>query len=84
MAEEEQVCQCYTCRHKDDYKALEAYYHGNYDAYKDAVRLVEQLLDLEKVDNGALLSVLVRLKFELDCAGALLNEAEKQNGENNK
>lgn len=81
MAEEEQGCQCYTCRHKGDYKVLEAYYHGNYDAYKEAVRLVEQLQELKTVDKGALLSALSKLNYELDCAGAFLEEAEATNKE---
>lgn len=83
MAEEEQKCQCYTCRHKGDYKALEAYYHGNYDAYNEAVRIVGGLLELPTVDKGALLSALSKLKYELDCAGVFLEEAEAENKENN-
>lgn len=78
MAEEEQGCQCFCCRHKGDYKALEAYYHGNYDAYKEAAGIIEQILELNTVDKGALLSALTKLKYELDCAGAFLEEAETE------
>lgn len=69
-------CQCFTCKHKDDKEALEGYYTGAYDAYKEAIELVREAFPIDKsADWLKIKSLLSKLGYEKDCSGTLLEEA---------
>lgn len=69
-------CQCFTCKHKNDKEALEGYYTGAYEAYKEAIELVREAFpDDNSADWLKIKSLLSKLGYEKDCSGALLEEA---------
>lgn len=68
-------CQCFTCKHKNDKEALEGYYTGAYDAYKEAIELVREAFpDDKSADWSKIKSLLSKLDYEKDCSGTLLEE----------
>lgn len=69
-------CQCFTCRNKNNKEALVGYYTGAYEAYKEAIGIIQEQNCKDKADCHLIKSILSKLEYERDCSGALLEEAE--------
>lgn len=74
---ENSECQCFTCKNKNNPDLLEAYYHGAFEAYEDAVEIFREEFYNEKLESK-LKSFFNKLQYEKECAGALLEEVIKK------
>lgn len=70
---ENSECQCFTCKNKNNPDLLEAYYHGAFEAYEEAIKLFREEFCNEKL-GAKLISFFNKLQYEKECSGVLFED----------